>query len=68
MRRNLGVRNVGVIDLIYLLVLFNIKVCMLIKFWICNLCQERFSINHLRLFLEVHRVIHVHVYMYTSRV
>lgn len=28
---------------------------MLIKFWICicicNLCQERFSINHLRLFL-----------------
>lgn len=33
-----------------------------------NLCQERFSINHLRLFLEVHRVIHVHVYMYTSRV
>lgn len=61
MRRNLGVRNVGVIDLISCCIV-NIKVCMLIKFWICNLCQERFSINQI-----VSRDTCTCIYVYISR-
>lgn len=37
--------------------------------WICNLCQERFSINHLRLFLGgTSRDTCTCIYVYISRI